>query len=90
MYGLITRNYNQSILRLREYEATHSVDITALDIIEECPTNVLIYHEYHPTTRYFLNLLKKICDFIQIDYFSQDKYNQLIQQNNLMELPGYC
>jgi hypothetical protein len=80
-------NYNESLYKLRENESKYSYDVTASDIIESTPTIKMIYL-HHPTTTYFLKLLKKICDFTSMDFFSTEDYTRLIQQNNIMQLPG--
>jgi hypothetical protein len=81
--------YDKSILRLQEKEYKYNVTITVSDIINNNKHIKIIYSNIHPTTFLFLEILKKICVILKIDFFDEEQYNYYISNINYMNLPSF-
>ena len=86
-------DYDASLLRLQEQEKNllNSGDdhvITVSDIFDDNKDKKLLLPQFHPhpTTFFFLEILKKICLILNIPYLSKHKYDYFIKYDNYMNL----
>ena len=82
-------HYSESIQGLEKREHTNNVDIIVSDILKKYPNDQekLMLTDCHPTTFLFLEVMKKICDRLHIEFFEEDKYNDFCKNDNYMDLP---
>ena len=84
------RNYNHSLKELQRREQLNDVDITVSDIIIKHKRENLMVNATsikHPGTLFFMEIMKKICCHLNIQFFSKQKYNSFIKKKNFMKLP---
>lgn len=82
--------YDSSIKDLQQRENKNNVDIKVSDILEKYRNKKLIFgelHHDHPTTFLFLEIMKKLCILLNIDFFAEEEYNDYLKNDNFMELP---
>lgn len=82
-------NYDNSYIELTNREERNNVTIKASEIIKQhYPNKIMLNNNNHPSTFFFLEMLKRICQILQINFFDEDTYNYFMQDQNHMELPG--
>jgi hypothetical protein len=79
--------YDLSIKELQTREVEKKVDIPVSNIFEKHREKTLMLTIWHPNTFLFLELMKDICLFLEIDFFSEEQTNEFLKKNNYMELP---
>ena len=84
------RNYKNSLKELQRREKLNKVDITVSDIIIKHEGKNLMVNSTsikHPGTLFFMEITKKICEKLDLNFFSEQQYEKFIKNNNYMELP---
>ena len=80
--------FNNFIKELQKRERNKNVDIIYSDILIKFKNDRLCTKlPNHPTTFFFMEIMKKICLYINIPFFDIDSYNYFLQKVNYMELP---
>lgn len=41
----------------------------------------------HPTTFLFMEIVKKICTLLNLEFFTEEQYNKFLENENYMKLP---
>ena len=82
------KEYDKSILRLQEKENKYNVTISVSDIINNNKHIKIVYSNVHPTTFLFLEILKKLCVILKINFFIDEQYNYYVSNKNFMNLPS--
>jgi hypothetical protein len=80
-------HYQESIEELRRREIENNVDIIVTDLFEKYKDRKLMLTISHPTTFFFLKLVKRLCNHLGLKTFSKEKKNMFLQDNNYMKLP---
>lgn len=80
-------HYDNSIKELQCREIKNKVDITVSNIIDQFKYDKLVFGINHPTTFLFLEIIKKLCIFLNINFFEQHEYNKYLENFNFMDLP---
>jgi hypothetical protein len=80
-------DYEKSINELKKRENINNVDIKVSNIFEDDPNKNFMLTPYHPNSYILLEIAKKICKIIGINFFDDKKYNEFLQNTNFMNLP---
>lgn len=80
-------HYEKSINKLIIRENTKNTDIKVSNIFNKFKKYKLMLSPRHPKTSLFLEMVKELCKFIDIPFFTKEKYKTFIENNNFMELP---
>ena len=82
-------NFDNSITRLRNYENIHNVDIKVSDLFDKFKDSnlKLMLKGNHPTTFLFMEIVKILCNLLNLDFFTQEQYNNFLKDENYMKLP---
>jgi hypothetical protein len=80
-------SYDTSLKELIKRETNKNVDIKVSQIIDKYKPRVLMLTNNHPKTFLFLEIMKEICKILNIEFFSQQKYRQYLNNPNYMGLP---
>jgi len=81
-------NFDNSIKELINREKQNNVDIKVSDIfIKYKHQKLILKNVNHPNTFLFMEIMKIICNILNINFFNEDQYNKFIENNNYMELP---
>jgi hypothetical protein len=64
----------------------NNVSILISDIIKENSDKQLLLDRIHPTTFLFLEIIKKICIIMNIDFFTETEYNFYMKNINFVNL----
>ena len=81
-----TENVVQNFLGLHQRTTNNNVDISVSDLILKYGTDILFNTTNHISTFFMLEILKRICLLINIDFFSLDDYQELIKNRDIMNL----
>ena len=57
-----------------------NIDIPAHKIIDKHGSKITMWAKNHPNVFYFLELVREICNKIDLDYYSDKQYNQYLQK----------
>jgi len=82
-------NYSESIVKLQEKEKMNNVDIIVSDIFisKKQEIDKLMLTINHPTTLLFLKLFKRLCDILDVSFFTNEEAAIFMENDNYMELP---
>ena len=82
-------NFDNSITRLRNCENIHNVDIKVSDLFDKFKDSnlKLMLKGNHPTTFLFMEIVKILCNLLNLDFFTQEQYNNFLKDENYMKLP---
>ena len=84
---LDSNNYETSLKELKRRETDNKVDVTVTDFFEKLKITKLMLSIDHPTTFLFLEIMKKICNILNIEFFTQKRlivfYRKIIIQTYL-------
>jgi hypothetical protein len=82
-------NYENSIKELENRELTNVVDIKVAYLFKKFNTQQLMLPSSfnHPNTFLFMEVMKKICELINVHFFTEEQYNEIMQNNNYAGLP---
>jgi len=83
------KNKDDSITRLKTYENLHNVDIKVSELFDKFKDSnlKLMLTDNHPTTFLFMEKVKILCNLLNLDFFTEEQYNNFLQNENYMELP---
>jgi hypothetical protein len=84
---LIYEDFDNSINNLIEREIKNNVDVKVSNIFLLFKNTNLMLSCNHPTTFLFMEIIKQLCLFINIDFFKEEQYNIFLKNENYMELP---
>jgi hypothetical protein len=86
---LIYNDFDNSIKELIKRENINNVDIKVSNIlIKFKDKNLILDRADHPNTFLFMEIVKIICNLLNIDFFTDEQYNNFIKDENYMQLPG--
>jgi hypothetical protein len=80
-------NFNESLNELREREYCNKTIISVSSLIEKYKDKKLMLTKNHPNTFLFLKIIKNLCLILNINFFSEDKYEYFMSNDNFMNLP---
>ena len=80
-------SYDNSLEELIQKETNLNVDIKVSQIIDKHKPNILMLTKNHPKTFLFLEIMKEICKFLNIEFFDQRLYLHYMNNPNYMGLP---
>jgi hypothetical protein len=84
---LIYDNFDISIKKLIERENKNNVDIKVSIIFKTFRDNNLMLTNNHPNTFLFMAILQRICYLLNLNFFTEEKFNYFNNYYNYMELP---
>lgn len=79
-------DFDNSIRELIERENKNNVNIKISNLFYKFKDNNLMLTYKHPTTFLFMEIIKIICDLLNINFFTEEQYNHFIKNKNYMEL----
>lgn len=80
-------DYDNSIKELQHREINKNVDIAVSTIIEKNKEDKLVFGAVHPTTFFFLEIIKELCIILNLNFFENNEYNKFLENSNFMDLP---
>lgn len=80
-------DFDNSIKELINRENRNNVDIKVSDIFYKYRNMNLMLNQYHPNTFLFMEIIKILCDSLNYNFFTEEQYNNYLQNENYMELP---
>jgi hypothetical protein len=86
----INLNYNDfdnSIKKLINRENENNVDISISNILYKFKDTNLMLSYNHPNTFLFMEVIKVLCNLLNVNFFREDQYNNFLKNENYMELP---
>jgi hypothetical protein len=81
------KNVEESLKKLRMREVKYKHDICITSIFKKHTEDVLLLSHDHPTTFLFMEIMKKICKFLNVPFFKNEQYQMFMSNNNYMGLP---
>ena len=84
------RNFKQSLKELQRREQLNNIDVTVSDIIVKHTGKNLMVNDTsikHPSTFFFMEIMKKLCKLLEVDFFSEAYYKSFMRKKNYMQLP---
>jgi hypothetical protein len=84
---LIYNDFENSIKELINRENINNVDIKISNILYKFKDINLMLTCNHPNTFLFLEIVKILCDLLNLTFFTEYKYNRFLKKENYMELP---
>jgi len=84
---LIYDNFDNSIKELITRENKNKVDIKVSDIFLKFRDKNLMLTKNHPNTFLFMEVIKKLCQTLNFNFFSDNDYNNFLKDNNFVKLP---
>jgi hypothetical protein len=85
----IHNDFDNSIKELIKRENINNVNIKVSNIlIKFKDTNLILDLPNHPNTFLFMEIVKIICNLLDVDFFTDEQYNNFIKDENYMQLPG--
>jgi hypothetical protein len=84
---LIYNDFDNSIKELIKRENENNVDIKISNILYNFKHNNLMLTCNHPKTFLFMEVVKIICNLLNLNFFTEEQYNNFLQNENYMELP---
>ena len=80
-------DFDTSICELINRENENNVDIKVSDIFYKFNNYNLMSTKNHPKTLLFMEIIKILCNLLNINFFTEDKYNEFFKNENYMNLP---
>ena len=83
-------NYNDfdnSIQELINRENVNHVDIKVSNILYEFKNNNLMVTVVHPNTFLFMEIVKILCNLLNLTFFTEEQYKNFLKNENYMGLP---
>ncbi len=85
---LSTDKYDESVVELKRREAEMPCNFIPIsDICDLHRDKQLALTVLHPTSFFFMEVMKKLCPLLDIQFFSNDEYNNIVKDINFMNLP---
>lgn len=84
---LIYDDFSNSIKELINRENENNVDIKVSDILYNFKDTNLMIDSNHPKTFLFLEVIKRLCNLLDYNFFTEEQYNNFLKNENHMELP---
>jgi hypothetical protein len=84
---LIYNDFDNSIKELINRETANNVDIKVSTIFNNFKEHNLMLSCWHPNTFLFMEIVKILCNLLNISFFTKDKYFYFLKNKNFMELP---
>jgi len=84
---LIYNDFDNSIKELINRETANNVDIKVSTIFNNFKEHNLMLSCWHPNTFLFMEIVKILCNLLNISFFTKDKYFYFLRNKNFMELP---
>jgi len=84
---LIYNDFDNSIKELINRENINNVDIKLSNILYQFKDMNLMLTVNHPKTFLFLEIVKILCDLLNLNFFTDQQYNKFLEKENYMELP---
>ena len=83
---LIYRDFDNSIKELIKRENENDVDIKVSEIFDKFKHTILMLNSRHPKTFLFLEVVKVLCTLLDYDFFTEERYNDFLKNENYMQL----
>ena len=83
---LICNNFDNSIKELIQRENINNVDIKISSILCKYKNQNLMLSWAHPNTFLFMEIVKILCNMLNLIFFTDIQYNKFINNPNYMEL----
>lgn len=80
-------NFDNSLKYLKEHDMEQKNYLKCSEIIENNRHQDLLLTSNHPTTFFFMEIMKHITWFLQISFFDDSQYKSFITDRNYMQLP---
>lgn len=84
---LIYNDFDNSIKELINNENKNNVDIKISNIIYNFKDKNLMLTCNHPKTFLFMEIIKILCNLLNYNFFTEEQYNNYLENENYMELP---
>jgi hypothetical protein len=84
---LIYDDFNNSIKELIHRENIYNVDIKVSSIFNNFKYRNMMLTYNHPNTFLFMEIVKILCNFLGLDFFTEAQYNNFLKKDNYVELP---
>ena len=80
-------DFNNSLRELQRREILKNVDIKFSIIIDRYRLTNLMLTYNHPNTFFFMEMIKELCQRLNMEYFSIEQYSEIIKDDNYVCLP---
>jgi hypothetical protein len=80
-------DFDNSIKELISRENLNNVNIKVSDVLYKFKDNNLVVNRNHPKTFLFMEIIKLLCNLLNLPFFTEQEYNKFLQNENYMELP---
>ena len=84
---LIYNDFDNSIKELIKRENENNVDIKISNIFYKFKKYNLMLSCWHPKTFLFMEIIKLLCNLLNLNFFTKEQYNDYLKNENYMELP---
>jgi hypothetical protein len=84
---LVYNDFDNSIKELINRENENNVDIKISNILLNFKDTNLMLTCRHPKTFLFLEVMKKLCIYLNYNFFREEQYKNFLKNENYMELP---
>lgn len=84
---LVYDDFDNSIQEMITRENNNNVDIKVSDIFIKYKNKNLMLSFVHPNTFLFMEIMKALCEMLDLDFFTEKQYSQFVKNPNYMELP---
>jgi len=84
---LIYNDFDNSIQELIKREIRNNVDIKISNIFNKFKDVNLMLTQNHPKTFLFMEIVKILCNLLNLDFFTEEQYNDFLKNENYMQLP---
>ena len=84
---LIHNDFDSSIKELINRENKNNVDIKISNILYNFKDKNLMLTWNHPNTFLFMEVIKLLCNLLNLNFFTEEQYNNFLKNENYMELP---
>ena len=81
----IHSDFDNSMKELITRENIKNVDIKISDIFYKFREKDLMINCWHPKTFLFMEIVKLLCKLLNLDFFTEDQYNNFLKNENYME-----
>ena len=82
-------DFDNSIKKMITREEKNNTTIKVSEILKRFRYEDVMLTNNHPTTFLFMEIIKVICNIININFFTKESYKKFISDRNYMKLPNY-
>ena len=85
---LLYHDFDNSIKELVNRENKNSVDIKVSNILYKYKDEILMLTSNHPKTFLFMEIIKLLCNLLNLNFFTEEQYNNFLRDSNYAKLPS--